>query len=299
MQEKSLVSVICLCFNHSQFVLESLNSVKNQTHPNIQLIVIDDCSEDNSVAVIENWLLNDPEILFIKNKTNLGNIKSFNTALQLAKGDFIMDLAADDVLLLNCIENQLQAFEKSNYKNLGAVYGNAEEIDEKGVFLNYYFDVNDLKKVIEKRPTGDIYTSVISGGNCMCSVSALMKKEVYNLLSGYDENLNYEDLDLWIRASRLFEFDFIDEILVKKRVVLNSHGSKFHKKKSVLAKKINESTLLIIKKAIALNKSKEEHKAILKRIHFEMILNFKNSHFSLVLNYLFLEFFVRFKILTT
>jgi glycosyltransferase involved in cell wall biosynthesis len=299
MQEKPLVSVICLCFNHSQFVLESLNSVKSQTHSNIELIILDDCSEDNSAEIIEEWLLNYPEILFIKNKTNIGNIKSFNHALKLAKGDYIIDLAADDLLLSNCIENQLIAFEKSKYKNLGAVYGNAEIIDEKGTFLNYYFEVNESKKVLKNRVTGNIYASILSGGNSMCSVSALMRSEVYTTLLGYDENLYYEDLDLWIRASRLFEFDFIDEILVQKRVVTNSHGSKFHKKKNALAKKINDSTVKILKKAIALNKSKEEHKAILKRIHYEMILNFKNSHYSLVLNYIFLELLVRFKIATT
>ena len=299
MQEKPLVSVICLCYNHSKFVLESLNSVKSQTFKNIELIIVDDCSTDNSVEVIKLWLLNHPEVLFIDNKTNLGNLKSFNNALKISKGDYIIDLAADDLLYTNCIENQLSAFENSTYKNLGAVYGNAEIIDEKGTFLNYYFKVDSEKKTIENRVTGNIYTSVLSGGNSMCSVSALMKKEVYTKLSGYDENLYYEDLDLWIRASRLYDFDFVDKVLVQKRVVCNSHGSKFHKKKNELAKKINTSTLIILKKVIALNHSKEEHKAVLKRVHFEMILNFKNSHYGLVLKYIFLELFVRLKIFIT
>ena len=98
MESNPLVTIICLCYNHSDFVVESLNSVINQDYKNIELIIIDDCSSDNSALVIKQWLKNYPEILFIKNEVNLGNTKSFNKGLQLAKGDYIIDLASDDVL---------------------------------------------------------------------------------------------------------------------------------------------------------------------------------------------------------
>ena len=97
MQDKSLVTIICLCYNQEEFVLESLESVISQDYNQIELIIVDDCSTDNSKIVIENWLLNFPQIQFIANNTNLGNTKSFNKALKLAKGKYIIDLAADDV----------------------------------------------------------------------------------------------------------------------------------------------------------------------------------------------------------
>ena len=65
----------------------------------------------------------------------------------------------------------------------------------------------------------------------------MIKKEVFDQLSGYDENLAYEDLDFWIRASRVYDFDFTDEILVQKRIVINSLGSDFHKKMMFVQKK--------------------------------------------------------------
>ena len=71
MQEDIWVTVICSCYNQSRFVTESLKSVLNQSHKNIQLIVVDDFSIDNSVSIIENFTSNFPQILFIKNKTNL------------------------------------------------------------------------------------------------------------------------------------------------------------------------------------------------------------------------------------
>ncbi|WP_395075828.1 glycosyltransferase family 2 protein [Flavobacterium sp.] len=296
MQNNMLVTIICLCYNHDSFVIEALMSVINQSYKNIELIVVDDYSTDNSRVTIENWLKNYPEIQFIANDVNLGNTKSFNNALKIAKGKFIIDLAADDVLLQNAIAMQINGFEKSTYDNLAIVYGNAELITESGCFKSYYFEVDAQKKVIKKRPKGDIYANILSGGVSICSVSAMVKKEVYDILNGYDEDLYYEDLDFWIRASRNYQFDFVDEIIIQKRTVENSLGSLFYKKNDVRSKKINFSTYLILKKTLHLNKTKEENKAVLKRIHFEMILNLKNKNFRLLFRYLILEVKIRLRL---
>ncbi|HEX9151648.1 MAG TPA: glycosyltransferase [Flavobacterium sp.] len=299
MQVSPLVTIICLCYNQEEFVLKSLFSVLHQNYPYIELIIVDDCSTDNSKSVIEKWLVNYPEILFIANETNLGNTKSFNKALKKANGEYLIDLAADDVLLPNCITSQINAFKNTTCKNLGVVYGNAELIAENGTFESYYFPVNSLKKTIEKRTTGAIYLTVLSGGDSICSVSMMVRKTVFDRLNGYDETLAYEDLDFWIRASRVYDFDFIDEILIQKRRVTNSLGTDFFKKNDAKAKKINYSTYLIIKKAIGLNKTKQENKALLKRLHFEMILSFKTSYITLLWKYVFLEIKLRIYVLTS
>jgi len=109
MQNSPLVSIICLSYNHAQFVEEALNSVLVQTYKNIELLIADDCSPDDSKSVIENWLKNHPKVVFVANTTNLGNTKTFNKMLALSKGEYVMDLAADDVLLPNCITNQRYA----------------------------------------------------------------------------------------------------------------------------------------------------------------------------------------------
>ena len=293
MQDKALVTIICLCYNQEEFVLDSLQSVINQDYEKIELIIVDDCSSDNSKSVIKNWLLDFPQVQFIANESNLGITKAFNKALKLAKGTFIIDLAADDLLAANCVRLQVNAFKTSPYKNVGIVYGNATLITENGGFDSYYFPINKDRKVLEQRVTGDIYASVLAGGNSICSVSSMIKKSVYDVLGGYDENLAYEDLDFWIRASRSYAFDFIDAILIHKRIVSNSMGTGFYKKRN----KINHSTFLILKKALELNRSKNENKALLKRIHFEMILAYKNLDFILLLKYLFLETKVRIAII--
>lgn len=297
MQHNPLVTIICLCYNQEDYVLQCLFSVINQDYPAIKLIIVDDCSTDSSKALIEKWLLDFPTIQFIANETNLGSTKSFNIALKEAKGEFIIDLAADDVLLPNCVTSQIDAFKNTAYKNLGVVYGNVELITESGAFDSYYFPVDSSKKVITKRITGDIYEAVLSGGDSICSVSSMVKKTVFDHLNGYDERLAYEDLDFWIRSSRIYDFDFIDKIVLQKRIVKNSLGTHFFKKNDARARKINYSTYLILKKAIALNTTKKENKSILKRIHFEMILAFKTSNNSLLLHYIILEIKLRAKLL--
>ena len=289
MENNPLVSVICLCFNHQEYVIECLNSVLKQDYPAIEIIIADDCSTDNSREMINKWLLENPTVMFIENESNLGNTKTFNKALKQAKGEFVIDLATDDKLMPFCVSNQVAAFKNNALLHLGAVFGNAVNINENGSFCSYYFPVDTNLKVIQEIKNGSIYSSILAGSESMCSVSAMFKKSVFDELQGYDESLAYEDLDFWIRAARKYNFQFIDQILVEKRILSNSMGTNFYKKNN----KINYSTYKILKKVKKLNKTKQENKAVLKRIHFEMKLNFKSKNYMLSLKYIFLELYFR------
>ncbi|MFC0779300.1 glycosyltransferase family 2 protein [Flavobacterium sp. HJSW_4] len=294
MHNLPLVTVICLCYNHEKFVIEALTSIVNQTYKNIEIIVADDFSNDSSVKKIKEWHENFPHIQLLINESNIGNTKTFNKALKLSNGDFIIDLAADDVLLANCVEKQINTFLNSKMDRLGIVYGNAEIISENKTHLNYYYKVDADKKAIVKPASGDIYKAILSQNSMICSISSMTKKEVLKELNGYDENLAYEDLDIWIRASRNYNFEFIDAVLVQKRDVPNSLGNIFYKRFNSKTKKINRSSYLVIKKAIALNQTKEENKALLKRLHFEMEKAYRTLDILLFIKYIPLELKLRF-----
>src|ERR1035437_9840246 len=95
-----LVSMIVLSYNQCRYVLETLESVKAQTYNATQLIIVDDCSSDDSVATIEHWLQeNRIHCAFIRHKENQGICKSLNDALAVANGKYISMIAADDVWL--------------------------------------------------------------------------------------------------------------------------------------------------------------------------------------------------------
>jgi glycosyltransferase involved in cell wall biosynthesis len=296
MQNDSLVTVICLCYNHAEFVEETLNSVIIQSYKNIELIIADDYSTDNSVQVIESWLKQHPEIPFITNTENLGNTTTFNQCLKLAQGNYIIDLAADDILLPETIEKQLKGFANSTYTNLGVVYGNMELVTNDKNHLYFFLPVDSNNKRINSQPVGDIYIGLLNGINSMGAVASMVKKEVFDTLNGYDENLSYEDYDFWIRASRIYNFDYIDEILVQKRVLEDSLGTQPFKKWNRKTRRFNYSTYLIMQKAFALNRNRAEFIAILKRIHYEMTVAFKTRDFMLLMKYIILELKVRVKI---
>lgn len=291
MQNNDLITVICTCYNHEKYVIESIESVLNQNHKNIQLIIVDDYSFDNSVVIIENFIVKFPEIIFIKNQSNLGITKSFNNSMKFSKGEYILDLAADDVLLPNCISILLDTFEKSKLKNLAIVYGNAELISENGNHLSYFFDVDSNLKTLKKMESGDIYSKVISTETVLCSVATLIKRSYFDMLNGYDETLSYEDFDFWIRASRLYSIDFINAVLVQKRILPNSLHSSFSTPKNPNG----HSTYLILKKAFALNTSKKEHRILTKRVNNEIKFALKTGNFPLAFKNISLRFQIELK----
>src|SRR5687768_17048649 len=108
--DNALVSVICLCYNQASFVEESIRSVLNQTYKNIQLIVVDDASTDDSIHVIRKLKEENAAIEILALPDNKGNCTAFNLGFTLSKGDFIIDFAADDVMMPERIEHQLKHF---------------------------------------------------------------------------------------------------------------------------------------------------------------------------------------------
>jgi len=280
-----LVTVICLCYNHESFVIESLESVVNQHYKNIQIIVVDDHSSDNSVLVIESWLKNHPDVIFIKNGENLGNTKAFNRATKLANGSFLIDLACDDLLLPNCIDTQIQTFLKSDLNTTGIVFGNSEFVNENGKYISDYFKTNNLRKVLDKSLFKTTLLTVLAGGNTMNSVSAMINKTIFDELNGYDESLAFEDLDFWIRVLENHQIIFIDEIITQKRIIKNSLGSHFHLKTKA-SKAIDTSMFKIINRNIKKYiKNKLILKALLKRIHYSLGLALKTKKTNFICLY--------------
>ncbi len=277
MENNPLVTIICTSYNHAKFIEQSLNSVINQRYKNIELIIADNASEDNSVEVIENWLKNHNGIKFIKNESNLGITRSFNKAVKYANGTFLMDLSGDDVLMENCIGELIANYKLST--DVSLVFGNANVVDENNNFLHSYFSLNHDGTITDKSILTLDYIRILEGGVAICSVSAIFKKDTFDKLGGYDENLDYEDLDFWIRLSRNHTIKYVDKILVHKRKVLQSLSSHFLYKSSI---DLNKSNLMILQKAYMLNRTKAEHKALLKRVHNYILVNIKTKNYVYV-----------------
>ncbi len=269
MQEYPLVSVICLCYNHGQFVEEALTSVFSQTYPNLEIVLVDDASTDESVAQIQTVLEHFSKASSFPVKTiflpeNLGNCKAFNPGLALATGKYVIDFATDDVMLPERIEKQVRCFESLD-ESFGVVFTEAEYIDETGQHLYFHFQDKLSKMYPENVPAGNVYAKLLST-YFISSPTMMMKKKVLDALGGYDEQLAYEDFDFWVRSARHYQYAFLDECLTKVRKTGRSLSSGWYRAGDPQL----YSTYLVCKKAVKLNKTQEDHQALVKRIKFEI-----------------------------
>ena len=123
--EEELVSIIMPSYNTGKFIKETINSVIAQTYSNWELIIVDDCSTDNTDEIVKS--INDNRIIYLKNETNSGAAISRNKALREAKGRWIAFLDSDDLWKNDKLEKQIK-FMKEN--NCYFSYTNYIEIDE-------------------------------------------------------------------------------------------------------------------------------------------------------------------------
>lgn len=272
---RPLVSVLCLCHNQADFVREAIASVLHQTYPNIQLIVLDDASSDASVSVIEEFLRSYPAVTFLPLPQNIGYCKAFNHALRHATGEFIIDLAADDVLLPERVSAGVDALLASG-PSYGVNFSDADWIDEAGRTIFRH----SQRFPHESVPQGDVYKDLIQRF-FICSPTMMYRAGTIKSLGGYDESLAYEDFDFWIRSSRNCFYCYTPEVLVKKRIVKNSMSEE----QFSLFSRQQESTYKVCQKIMKLNRTKAEQAALARRIRYEFRVCVRLLAFSRAIKY--------------
>jgi len=130
---KALVSIITPLYNSKAFIAETISSVLKQTYTNWELLLIDDCSTDNTLEVVAEFLLKNPNIKLIKNNSNSGAAISRNKGIAEAKGDFIAFLDADDLWKPKKLEKQINFMQTENCE---VCFSSYEQIDEAGKPVN-------------------------------------------------------------------------------------------------------------------------------------------------------------------
>ncbi|MCE6991585.1 glycosyltransferase [Dyadobacter sp. CY323] len=284
--EKPLVTIILTAYNQEKYVEETLASVFYQTYPYIQLIVIDNASSDNTLALVENFKSTAPAFQIIKNRYNAGLCTAFNQGLKIAQGKYVIDLSGDDILMADRIEKQVECFEQLS-EDYGVVFSNAENINEAGRRVAYHYPVDNAGKSLSKVPSGDVYKNVLEK-YFICTPTMMMRTKMVNELGGYDESLLFEDFDFWVRSSVRYKYFYQDEVLTSKRILLNSLSSAVYRKGSGML----ASYYAICNKAYDLNRDQQEFDLLAARIRtfirkclyaqeFELAL-----HFRRLLNYI-------------
>ncbi len=128
-----LISIIMPTYNCGRFIRESIDSVFAQSYTNWELLIVDDCSTDNTAEMVANF--NDPRIHYLRNEQNLGAALTRNKALREAKGRYVAFLDSDDLWLPEKLEKQINFMEQNGY---AFTYHEYTEIDEASKPLGVY-----------------------------------------------------------------------------------------------------------------------------------------------------------------
>lgn len=223
-----LVSVLVPLYNHSAFIEECLESIKNEGWKNLEVIIRDDCSTDNSYQIAKAWAAENADCFAAfkleKGNHNLGVVGSLNHLVNEARGDYIAcPLASDDALLPGGIAARVDALQKRD--DWLAVFADAVTIDDNGNQLtdSYLFNhfrsirhnlLDDQKRRMEMIIRWSVPGPVI-----------LYKKEAFSSPQGiglYNAELYLEDRDMYLRLLRHNQLGFIDTPVARYRLHSNN-----------------------------------------------------------------------------
>ncbi|ABV86737.1 glycosyltransferase family 2 protein [Shewanella pealeana] len=218
---RPLVSVVLLSYNSSSTILDTLNSVVNQSYGacNIELIISDDCSQDDSVIVISKWLESNKDSFFcchtFFNKINLGVCANTNQAWASVSASWVKTIAADDILF----KDSIKIFSTKAClvdSNVACIFSNVRRFREDVLFDS--IDRTWLNSVFDKGASF-VYRALLTK-NFLDAPGSFIRYSALKSIGFVDvENRFVEDYPLWLRLSANgYSFQFIDNELVYYRV---------------------------------------------------------------------------------
>lgn len=206
-----LVSVIMPNYNGANFIFDAIQSVINQTYDNWELIIVDDCSKDNSVEIIRRFQEKDLRIkLKINSKPSGSPAEPRNMAIGMAKGRYIAFLDSDDCWQPEKLEKQLRCF---NSRNIALVYSSYEKIDQLGLKCG--------KDIIV--PSSITYKQLLKGNCIGCLTVIYDRKLVGDIIF---KKIGHEDYLMWLTILKGgLKAVGVRDVLAKYRVTNNSVSS--------------------------------------------------------------------------
>lgn len=197
-----LVSVILPVYNTEKYIRDSVQSILDQTFKDFELIIINDASTDGTLNVLKKF--NDSRIRLLSNKINQGISKNANLGLDLAKGEFIARIDADDIAHIQRIEKQV-IYLQSN-----------PDVDFCGTWVQL-IGVED--KIIRTAISHEYIKAGLLFMNVIFNPSVMYRKESFiNKALRYDESYKIEDYPMWINAIDIIKFANIPTVLQKYRI---------------------------------------------------------------------------------
>jgi glycosyltransferase involved in cell wall biosynthesis len=222
---ESLISIIVITYNSDNYVIETLESAKSQTYLNIELIISDDGSTDNTVENCEKWVEENKHRFvrskIVTNAANTGICANLNRGLYQALGEWIKVIAGDDILTKECISKCMDFIKNKAAEDIQIVHGSAK-MYYKEFKENNFFKKRGLPEWkfnrIDITPT-EQYKILLR--TCpIVTPTVFIKRNIFNIVGYFDEEFPlWEDRPMWLRLTRAgFRFYFLNEELASYRV---------------------------------------------------------------------------------
>ncbi len=218
MTDLPLVSVCVITYNSSEFVIEALNSVYCQNYPNIELIVSDDCSTDDTVEKIQEWLSvfghKFTKAVFLTAEKNSGITANCSRALAQAHGEWVKLVDGDDFIYPNAIDSLVSFVQARQTEDISLVASSIQIFKDHPGNLLYTWPNFKISDNIREQLRGQII------GGYIKSMSVFMKREAFLKVGGFNPNYPMlEDDPLWVRfLTNGYKFHFHNEVLAGYRV---------------------------------------------------------------------------------
>lgn len=204
------VTIVTLLYNTGTFVLESLECVKRQNYPNIEHIIIDDCSTDDSLKQVKEWIkLNNYNCILIENEINRGVHYGLNTAIEIGTGKYLAFIS-DDLWIDNKLKMQIQLLESLG-DEYAMIYSDLSEINEDNqIVVNSKF-IQKFGKDF-KPPCGDIFIDIVNVFFTFIQTSIIRLEYIKLINFTFDKRIISEDWHLALVLSRNFKIFGIADI---------------------------------------------------------------------------------------
>lgn len=206
--KKNLVSIITPMYNSEKYIGITIESALNQTYKDWEMIIVDDCSSDNSPKIVKEYAKNDERIKYIKTDSNKGVSNARNIALKMANGQFISFLDSDDIWDEDKLKKQVDFMKKNNCTISFTAYELIDENNEK------------LNKIINVPKTVD-YNTLLKGNilGCLTVMIDKSKLDFEIKMSG----VRHEDYVLWLSILKKGHIAYgINEVLAEYRKSITS-----------------------------------------------------------------------------
>lgn len=199
---EELISIVLPIYNGEKYMCESIDSVINQTYQNWELLILDDCSSDNTSNIAQEYVKRDKRISYYRNEKNLRLPRNLNKGFSLARGDYLTWTSDDNRYKPTALEKMYDALQKKRKAQF--VFASCRIIDGNGKEIEYIM-VNERskKRIVGENPVGACF---------------MYTRTVYEKIGNYNPDLTLvEDYDYWQRIFGYFETVALEEILYEYR----------------------------------------------------------------------------------